>query len=104
MLTFGARTPLGPISADRWCKHSARTNITTQSLSFEHKELIHSDLMGIKQKSLGEPLDTIVSEGPVVDEIHRTYSESWVTQIIRLYHEENLVEIGPTGLRALSRN
>ena len=33
-------------------------------------------------ESFGEPLDTIVSEGPVVDEIHRTYSESWVTQII----------------------
>ena len=48
---------------------------------------------GDQAESFGDPTDTIVSEGKVVDEIHRTYSEDWVTQIIRLYHEENLVEV-----------
>merc|ERR550519_2171431 len=44
-------------------------------------------------QSLGDPTDATVSEGPVVDEVHRVYADDWVTQIIRLYHEDNSVDV-----------
>ena len=48
---------------------------------------------GDQAEPFGDPLDTLVTEGPVVDEVHRTYSDNWVTQVIRLYHDEQLVEV-----------
>ena len=33
--------------------------------------------------SFGQPTQTVVTEGSVVDEVFRTFSEPWITQIIR---------------------
>ena len=43
--------------------------------------------------SFGSPNETVVTEGPVVDEVIRTFEDSWVTQVVRVYHQEDMVEV-----------
>ena len=53
--------------------------------------------------SFGPPNETVVAEGPVVDEVIRTFPDSWVTQVLRIYHEDDTVEVdwvvGPIPIR-----
>ena len=42
----------------------------------------------------GPPNETLVTEGPIVDEVIFSYPEPWVTMTLRLYHLENIIELG----------
>lgn len=42
----------------------------------------------------GPPNETLVTEGPIVDEVIFSYTEPWVTMTLRLYHLENIIELG----------
>ena len=48
---------------------------------------------GDQPVTFGSPNQTLVAKGPVVDEVIRTFSDSWVTQILRIYHEDDVVEV-----------
>ena len=49
---------------------------------------------GDQAVDLGDPVHVLVTEGPVLDQVVRTYTDQWITQIINLYHEDNLMEVG----------
>ena len=42
----------------------------------------------------GPPTETVVTEGSIVDEVIFSYPEPWVRMTLRLYHLENIIELG----------
>ena len=42
----------------------------------------------------GPPNETVITEGSIVDEVVFSYVEPWVTLTLRLYHLENILELG----------
>ena len=42
----------------------------------------------------GPPTETVVTEGSIVDEVIFSYPQPWVRMTLRLYHLENIIELG----------